>query len=177
MLGTRRSVLSGRAAQQAYYPVTCIGARHLLIAGPAVGGSPGSVHKKSAPAVGRAAAKNHALESGRKTPAVGGEANKEPKSKQKRDPKTTLNGKKSNDRSASGERHGKRTGPASSPGPAVGGSPPPVLSSKTVAEVLELPAQAAKKCSSRWRSCCRLKQPQSWSIQVQGQRWQSCTTR
>ena len=34
-----------------------------------------------------------------------------------------------------------------------------------------------KKCSSRWRSCCQLKQPQSWSSQAQGQRWQSCTTR
>ena len=49
----------------------------------------------------------------------------------------------SKERSASGERHGKRTGPASSPGPAVGGSPGSVH--KKVAEVLELPAQAAKK--------------------------------
>ena len=52
-----------------------------------------------------------------------GEANKEPKSKRKRDPKEPQTDKKSKDRSASGELHGKRTGAVSSPGPAVGGSP------------------------------------------------------
>ena len=65
-------------------------------------------------------------------------------------------GRTSNDRSTSGERHGKRTGPASSPGPAVGGSPGSVhkkivlqplaaLPAQAAKQVLELPAQAAKK--------------------------------
>ena len=76
----------------------------------------------------------------RKTPAVDGEAKKEPMSKHRNKHEKH---KKSRDRSASGRRHGKRTGPASSPGPAVGGSPGSVH--KKVLQLLaELqPAQAA----------------------------------
>ena len=105
-----------------------------------------------------------------------GEANKEPKSKRKRDPKEPQKGKKSKDRSASGELHGKRTGAVSSPGPAVGGSPGLVDKKVPAQAGAELPAQAAKKSSSCWQSCCRLKKPQSWSSQAQGQHWQSCKT-
>ena len=65
-----------------------------------------------------------------------------------------MKGKNSKAHSAS-ERHGKRTGPASSPGPAVGGSPGSVnknvfqpwaeLPAQAAKQVLKVPAQAAKE--------------------------------